>query len=143
MAEVGYLSQLDYASVVQPGDLYTVLCGDIVAVGFDAKTGCDVSLTDGQARKVTDYFTKVSAPGSGERAVTAIRHPELAPVPDKRLDMVADAFGFDLDSERRDMEDAKRAFLDEVEKQTPELSESLGKAINDILEKHLHSGGGR
>ena len=116
-----------------------------MAVGFDSKTGCSVSLTDGQARKVTDYFTKVSAPGSGERAVTAIRHPELAPapVPDERLDAVADAFGFDLDSERRDMEDAKRAFLDEVEKQTPELSESLGKAINDILEKHLHSGGGR
>lgn len=141
MARVGYLSQLDFATVVKPGDLYAVLHGDIVAVGFDAKTGRDKSLTDAQAKKVTDYFTKVSAPYSGMQAVAAIRRPELAPVPDERLDAVADALGFDLDSERRDMEDAKTAFLAEVKKQTPELSENLGKAINDILEKHLRGGG--
>lgn len=32
MAEVGYLSQVDYRSVVKEGDLYTILSGDILVV---------------------------------------------------------------------------------------------------------------
>lgn len=39
MAKAGYLSQLDYSKVVEMGDFYTVLNGDIVAVGFDPETG--------------------------------------------------------------------------------------------------------
>ena len=38
MAKAGYLSQLDYSKVVEMGDFYTVLNGDIVAVGFDPIT---------------------------------------------------------------------------------------------------------
>ena len=34
MAKAGYLSQLDYSKVVEMGDFYTVLNGDIVAVGL-------------------------------------------------------------------------------------------------------------
>lgn len=53
MAKAGYLSQLDYSKVVEMGDFYTVLNGDIVAVGF---------------------FTVISKPGSGAKAVDDIRH---------------------------------------------------------------------
>jgi hypothetical protein len=73
MAETGYLSQMDYKSVVKPGDLYTIINGPIVAVGFDPETGENVSLTDEQAEKVADYFTRVSGPGSGVFAVMLIR----------------------------------------------------------------------
>ncbi len=73
MAEMGYLSQMDHKSVVKPGDLYTVINGPIVAVGFNPETGENVSLTDEQAEKVTDYFTRVSDPGSGELVVMLMR----------------------------------------------------------------------
>lgn len=72
MAETGYLSQLDFETVVKPGDLYTVVHGDIVAVGFDRLTGDSVSLTDEQVEKVTSYFTDVSGPGSGASARSAL-----------------------------------------------------------------------
>lgn len=39
MEKAGYLSQLDYTKPVEMGDFYTVLNGDIVAVGFDPETG--------------------------------------------------------------------------------------------------------
>lgn len=74
MAKAGYLSQLDYSKVVEMGDFYTVLNGDIVAVGFDPETGESRSLTDGESARVEGYFTVISEPGSGEKAVDAIRH---------------------------------------------------------------------
>ena len=73
MAKAGYLSQLDYSKVVEMGDFYTVLNGDIVAVGFDPETGESRSLTDGESARVEGYFTVISEPGSGEKAVDAIR----------------------------------------------------------------------
>lgn len=57
MAKAGYLSQLDYSKVVEMGDFYTVLNGDIVAVGFDPETGESRSLTDGETARVEGYFT--------------------------------------------------------------------------------------
>lgn len=74
MAKAGYLSQLDYSKVVEMGDFYTVLNGDIVAVGFDPETGESWSLTDGETARVEGYFTVISRPGSGAKAVAAIRH---------------------------------------------------------------------
>lgn len=73
MEEEGYLSQMDYTRVVKEGELYTILCGDIVAVGFDPETGEDRDLTDAEMSRVDGYFTKVSAPGSGLAEVLAIR----------------------------------------------------------------------
>lgn len=52
MAKAGYLSHLDYSKVVEMGDFYTVLNGDIVAVGFDPETGESRSLTDGELSRV-------------------------------------------------------------------------------------------
>lgn len=74
MAKAGYLSQLDYSKVVEMGDFYTVLNGDIVAVGFDPETGESRSLTDGETARVEGYFTVISRPGSGAEAVDDIRH---------------------------------------------------------------------
>lgn len=74
MAKAGYLSQLDYSKVVEMGDFYTVLNGDIVAVGFDPETGESRSLTDGETARVEGYFTVISRPGSGAKAVDYIRH---------------------------------------------------------------------
>lgn len=39
MEEAGYLSMMDYSSPVKEGELYSILCGDLVAVGFDFETG--------------------------------------------------------------------------------------------------------
>lgn len=47
MAKAGYLSQLDYSKVVEMGDFYTVLNGDIVAVGFDPEAGRRLSMISG------------------------------------------------------------------------------------------------
>lgn len=73
MEEAGYISQIDYSHTVKEGELYTVLFGDLVAVGYDPETGEDRDLTDNELRTVSDYFTKVSAPGSGFREVLAIQ----------------------------------------------------------------------
>ena len=47
---------------------------DIVAVGFDPETGESRSLTDGETARVEGYFTVISRPGSGAKAVDDIRH---------------------------------------------------------------------
>ena len=73
MEDDGYISQMDYTTAVKEGELYTILFGDIVAVGFDPETGADRDLTEGEMVKVESYFTEVSAPGSGLDEVIAIR----------------------------------------------------------------------
>lgn len=54
MAKAGYLSQLDYSKVVEMGE--------------------SRSLTDGETARVEGYFTVISRPGSGAKAVDDIRH---------------------------------------------------------------------
>lgn len=44
------------------------------AVGFDPETGESRSLTDGETARVEGYFTVISRPGSGAKAVDDIRH---------------------------------------------------------------------
>ena len=73
MEEAGYVSQMDFRGTVREGDVYTVLLGDVVAVGFDEETGEDRSLTDAELARVTDYFEHVSFVGSGEEVVFALR----------------------------------------------------------------------
>lgn len=73
MAEAGYLSQVDYSRAVKEGELYTILFGNLVAVGFDPETGYTRDLTEAEMQAVSRYFTEVSAPGSGIEEVVAIR----------------------------------------------------------------------
>ena len=98
MAKAGYLSQLDYSKVVEMGDFYTVLNGDIVAVGFDPETWESRSLTDGELSRVEGYFTVISEPGCGEKAVDAIRHG-------------MEPCGYDISVETHDMASGKDALL--------------------------------
>lgn len=72
MEQEGYLSQMDYSHVAKEGELYTILHGDIVAVGFDPETGDNRGLTYDEVEQVNDYFTKVSPPGSGLSEVLAL-----------------------------------------------------------------------
>lgn len=72
MAEAGYLSQMDYATPVRGGDLYTILFGNLVAVGFDMETGEDRDLTAAEAEKISSYFTHISPPNSGVLEARAI-----------------------------------------------------------------------
>lgn len=43
-------------------------------MGFDPETGESRSLTDGETARVEGYFTIISKPGSGAKAVDDIRH---------------------------------------------------------------------
>lgn len=58
---------------VTPGEPYTILHGNIIAVGHDPETGEARPMTDGEEQEVRDYFHRVSRPGSGVMAVLAIR----------------------------------------------------------------------
>lgn len=73
MAEEGYASPKDPCRPVTPGEPYTILHGNIIAVGHDPQTGEARSLTDGEEQEVRDYFHRASRPGSGVMAVLAIR----------------------------------------------------------------------
>ena len=56
MAELGYLSQMDYSHAVEEGELYSIVFGDMVCVGFDPETGEDRDITDEEARRVVERF---------------------------------------------------------------------------------------
>lgn len=45
MEEAGYISQLDYDHAVKEGELYTVLFGDLVAVGYDPRRASEERVT--------------------------------------------------------------------------------------------------
>lgn len=74
----GYISTMDMSSPAREGELYTILLGDVVAVGYDPEIGESVSLNDEQAARVVDYFTHDSPPGSGDYEVLRIKNPALA-----------------------------------------------------------------
>ena len=67
-----------------------------VAVGFDPETGESRSLTDGETARVEGYFTVISEPGSGEKAVDAIRHG-------------MEPCGYDISVETHDMASGRNA----------------------------------
>lgn len=62
MEEAGYISQIDYSHTVKEGELYTVLFGDLVAVGYDPDT-TDVHdiLTDEQIAHIEEWADALSA----------------------------------------------------------------------------------
>ena len=56
MAEAGYLSQMDFSHAVEEGDLYSIVFGDMVCVGFDPETGEDRDITDEETARVVERF---------------------------------------------------------------------------------------
>ena len=65
MAEMGYLSQMDYSHVVEEGELYSIVFGDMVCVGFDPETGEDRDITDTEAERVMERFGSAESIESG------------------------------------------------------------------------------
>lgn len=82
------ISMFDGRSIVEEGDLFSVLFGPIVAVGYDPETGRSRSLTAGEAERVSRYFTDASPAHSGQLAVAAIR---MGAGPDMVRGMVEEA----------------------------------------------------
>lgn len=73
--EVGFLSQFDFKSMVKTGDLFTVLCGDLVVLGMDEdRDGETRGLTEPELELYEHYFTEISRPLSGELAILALQH---------------------------------------------------------------------
>ena len=56
MAELGYLSQMDYSHAVEEGELYSIVFGEMVCVGFDPGTGEDRDINDAEAERVVERF---------------------------------------------------------------------------------------
>lgn len=73
MEQAGCLSCMDYAAPIKAGELYSILHGDIVAVGYDPMTGKSRELTAEEIATVSEYFTEVSTPGSALREILAIQ----------------------------------------------------------------------
>ena len=56
MAGAGYLSQMDYSHAVEEGELYSIVFGNMVCVGFDPETGEDRDIIDEEAARVVERF---------------------------------------------------------------------------------------
>ena len=65
MAEAGYLSQMDFSHVVEEGELYSIVFGDIVCVGFAPETGEDCDIADTEAERVAKRYGNVESIESG------------------------------------------------------------------------------
>lgn len=65
MADAGYLSQMDYSHAVEEGDLYSIVFGDMVCVGFDPETGEDRNITDEETARVIERFGSSESIQSG------------------------------------------------------------------------------
>ena len=76
MERDGYLSQFSTSEVSREDELYAVLFGNIVCVGYDEETGECRNLTEDEECRAWSYFTEVSRPMSGIAAVQAIKDGE-------------------------------------------------------------------
>ena len=84
LVEAGYLSQFsDSSRVIKKDELYYILFGDIVAIGFDPMTGEDKSLTDEQMDEIKAMFSSPAmGPNSGYFAATSVK---MGVVPERAL----------------------------------------------------------
>lgn len=104
MEEDGYLSGMDFTRPAKEGELYTVLFGDIAAVGFDPETGENRSLTAEESSIVCDYFTKVSGINSGVKEIVKLQSGN-----DRGNDCAPDKSAPSLAEEAHDMKEASEA----------------------------------
>ena len=70
MVSEGYTTA---SGLVREGECYSLLFGDILAVGFDPDTGDMRDMTDEELAEVGGYFSEVSGPGSGVVEAMRIR----------------------------------------------------------------------
>lgn len=65
MEDAGFLSQLDFATPVREGDLFTIVFGDMVFCGFDPETGESRDITPEECERVRECFGGAESIDSG------------------------------------------------------------------------------
>lgn len=66
MASAGYASPNDPSRAVKPGELFDVVFGDMVCVGFDPETGEDRDIAPEERERVIERFGSRESIASGE-----------------------------------------------------------------------------
>ena len=72
MAEAGYASPSDPARAVAEGELFDIVFGDMVCVGFDAETGGSRDVTPAECARVVERFASPDSIASGRREALRI-----------------------------------------------------------------------
>lgn len=73
MEKEGYLSQMDYKSVVKAGDLYGVIFGTFIAVSYDPETGKPRDISIEEWLEVCATFSGIRSVLSGALEVTKLQ----------------------------------------------------------------------
>lgn len=73
MASAGYASPSAPGRAVEPGELYDIVFGDMVCVGFDPETGEDRDIAAEECERVAERFGSRESIASGELEALRIR----------------------------------------------------------------------
>lgn len=76
MEKEGYLSQMDYTSVVKRGDLYGLICGTFIAVSYDVNTGKPRDISIEEWLEVCATFAGIRSVLSGGVEATKLQADE-------------------------------------------------------------------
>ena len=76
MEREGYLSQMDYTSVVKRGDLYGLICGTFIAVSYDVNTGKPRDISIEEWLEVCATFAGIRSVLSGGVEATKLQADE-------------------------------------------------------------------
>ena len=72
MEDAGILSQLDFATPVREGDLFTIVFGDMVFCGFDPETGESRDITPEECERVRERFGGAESIASGANELLSL-----------------------------------------------------------------------
>lgn len=72
MEDARFLSQLDFATLVREGDLFTIVFGDMVFCGFDPETGESRDITPEECERVRERFGGAESIGSGANELLSL-----------------------------------------------------------------------
>lgn len=73
MAQAGYASPNDPSRAVRPDELFDIVFGDMVCVGFDPETGEDCDIAPEECERVTERFGSRESIESGELEALRLR----------------------------------------------------------------------
>lgn len=72
MEDAGFLSQLDFATPVREGDLFTIVFGDMVFCGFDPETGESRDISPEECERVRERFGGAESIDSGANELLSL-----------------------------------------------------------------------
>lgn len=79
MERAGYLSQVT-GQPIKEGELFTVIYGRFIILGYDPTTGTDENLPQQAVKNIRDYFTTTSPELSGIKEINHLRHLNQIPI---------------------------------------------------------------